>query len=191
MRFEDVRLPRYNAWQMEIQSLTVVTTDVEETRRVGACLAPLLEPGDVVAISGDLGTGKTAFVQGLARGLGVSTPVTSPTFTLINQYRYPTGLLQHVDCYRLGDAVLEMWDAGLQDMVGDGDIVVIEWAERLELLLPLERIAVRFLYLDERRRQLEFVGFGARLVLVIRNLAQACVSRHEAGRQESEVAATC
>jgi tRNA threonylcarbamoyladenosine biosynthesis protein TsaE len=176
---------------MEIHSLLVVTTDVEETRSVGACLAPLLEPGDLVALSGDLGTGKTAFVQGLARGLGVSSPVTSPTFTLINQYSYPSGLLQHVDCYRLGDAVLEMWDAGLQDMVDDGDIVVIEWAERLELLLPHERIAVRFQYLDERRRRLEFIGYGARSALLVRNLAEACVSRHEAGRQESEVPAAC
>ncbi len=111
--------------------MIVETADVAGTRRLGARCAGLLRPGDVLALSGDLGTGKTAFTQGLAFGLGITCVVTSPTFVLVNEYPLPGGhSLHHVDCYRLADAPLEMWDVGLGDLVAGDDIVVIEWAER-------------------------------------------------------------
>lgn len=153
-------------------SLTVETSSAEETQALGSRLArglsaaPAAAGGDVLALSGDLGAGKTTFVQGLARGLGITAPVTSPTFVLINRYRTPQGrTLQHADCYRLQHAPLEMWDAGLGDLLNGDDTVVIEWADRLpELLADLtagEYLEIHFEYLDENRRRLTFRPHGA------------------------------
>lgn len=148
---------------MEECELILETASAEETQGRGAQLAHFLRGGDVLALSGDLGTGKTAFTQGLARGLGITRPVTSPTFILVNQYPLPGGpILQHVDCYRLANAPLEMWDVGLADLLAGDDIVVIEWAERVPELLPADYLEVRFTYLDDSRRRLCIVGHGMR-----------------------------
>ncbi len=152
---------------MEKCELILETASVEETQRWGARLAHSLRGGDVLALSGDLGTGKTAFTQGIARGLGITRPVTSPTFILVNQYPMPGQLpggpaLQHVDCYRLANAPVEMWDVGLADLLAGDDIVVIEWAERVPELLPSDYLEVRFTYLDEDHRRLCLIGHGAR-----------------------------
>ena len=154
------------------------TGDALETQMFGEKLARLLTPGVAgagpaansgdgggycLALAGDLGSGKTTFTQGLARGLGVRAPVTSPTFTLINQYRTADGrLLQHVDCYRLSNAPLEMWDVGLADLFVGDDIVVIEWADRIPSLLPDEYLEIVFRYLDDNRRELQLSAHGAR-----------------------------
>ena len=138
------------------------TTGIAQTQEVGARLALLLRPGDVLALIGDLGAGKTAFTQGLASGLGIAAAVTSPTFVLMNRYQGPGGqILQHVDCYRLGDAPLEMWDAGLADLFDGDDIVVIEWADRITGLLPDEYLEITFAYLGPERRRLCFAAHGA------------------------------
>jgi tRNA threonylcarbamoyladenosine biosynthesis protein TsaE len=157
---------------METGELVVKTESVAETQSLGVHLASWLCSGDVLALVGDLGAGKTAFTQGLARGLGIATPVTSPTFTLINEYRTAAGIkLQHVDCYRADDAPLEMWDAGLADLLAGEDIVVIEWADRILGLLPAEYIAITFDYMDEDRRRLRFMAHGERWVNTLRHLA--------------------
>lgn len=108
----------------------IETTSEEDTSAVAERLARALRPGDVLLLFGDLGAGKTAFVRGLARGLGASADdVSSPTFTLIQEYRSPSGLLlQHVDLYRLAPA--EVDDLGLDELIGGDAIVAIEWAER-------------------------------------------------------------
>jgi len=156
---------------METGELVLQTESVVQTQSLGARLARWLSPGDVLALVGDLGAGKTAFTQGLARGLGITAPVTSPTFTLINEYRTATGkLLQHVDCYRAADAPLEMWDAGLSDLLAGEDIVVIEWADRIPGLLPVDFIEITFDYMDEDRRRLRFLALGERYVNVLRHL---------------------
>ena len=135
---------------------------VKETQSLAAELAEYLPSGAVLALAGDLGTGKTVFTQGLARGLGISGLVTSPTFTLINEYRMPNGrLLQHVDCYRLENAPLEMWDVGLADLFETDDIVVIEWADRIPGLLPAEHLEFAFTYLGENERRICVRGYGA------------------------------
>ena len=109
-------------------SRTVETTDEAETAAAGAGLAPVLRTGDVVLLSGELGAGKTAFVRGLARALGVpEEDVTSPTFTLVQEYRAPTTVLFHVDLYRLSPREVE--DLGLDEMIGEG-ILAIEWPDR-------------------------------------------------------------
>ena len=109
-------------------SRIVETSGEAETAAAGAGLAPVLRTGDVVLLSGELGAGKTAFVRGLARALGVpEEDVTSPTFTLVQEYRAPTTVLFHVDLYRLSPREVE--DLGLDEMIGEG-ILAIEWPDR-------------------------------------------------------------
>ncbi len=150
----------------------VETASAAETQALGATLAHLLTGDEIIALAGDLGTGKTTFVQGLARGLGVTAPVTSPSFVLINRYRAHDGrVLQHADCYRLQNAALEMWDAGLGELLNGDEMVVVEWADRLPDLLPDEHLDIRFEYLDENRRRLTFSARGRRYVELLRSLA--------------------
>lgn len=156
---------------METEHWLLETESAAETQAVAAQLARHLRGGDVVALVGDLGTGKTAFTQGLAAGLGITAPVTSPTFVLVNRYRATDGrVLQHADCYRLADAPAEMWDIGLTDLMAGDEIVVIEWADRIADLLPAERLEITFAYLAENRRRLTFVGHGARWTTLVRRL---------------------
>jgi tRNA threonylcarbamoyladenosine biosynthesis protein TsaE len=108
---------------------TLITTSEEETADAGAQLARKLSPGHVVFLFGELGAGKTAFVRGLARGLGASADeVSSPTFTLIQEYATPKATLYHVDLYRLEPN--EVDDLALDDLIEGGGIVAIEWADR-------------------------------------------------------------
>ncbi|MDQ3963309.1 MAG: tRNA (adenosine(37)-N6)-threonylcarbamoyltransferase complex ATPase subunit type 1 TsaE [Actinomycetota bacterium] len=125
-------------------SLTVVTLSAEETRILGASLAPTLLPGDVLSLAGDLGAGKTTFAQGLGGGLGVQHRITSPTFTLVNEYdgRYP---VIHVDVYRL-DSIQEVLDLGFEELLDPGAILLVEWGEAVLPLLPR-----RYLEVDIRR----------------------------------------
>jgi tRNA threonylcarbamoyladenosine biosynthesis protein TsaE len=148
---------------MGLRDLVIETANAGQTRILGERLAPSLRGGDVIALSGDLGSGKTTFTQGLARGLGIRAAVTSPTFVLVNRYQATDGrVLQHADCYRLANAPLEMWDIGLTDLYEGDDIVVIEWADRIPALLPNEYMEIAFTYLDECRRRLHFVAHGER-----------------------------
>lgn len=157
---------------MNTATLITETDTADQTRALGDRLARVLADGDILALSGDLGSGKTTFVQGLARGLGIIGSVTSPTFVLINRYRAPDGrALQHADCYRLQHAPLEMWDAGLGDALASEALVVIEWADRLPDLLPAEHLAIHFEYLDENRRRLTFSAHGAHYVALLDALA--------------------
>ena len=115
---------------------TFTTRSEAETAAVGRELAPTLSPGSVVLLSGDLGAGKTAFVRGLAEGLGANpAEVSSPTFTLMQEYRGGRLPLLHVDLYRLNDS-REIDDLGL-DELGSGAVLAIEWAEKLERVPPL------------------------------------------------------
>jgi tRNA threonylcarbamoyladenosine biosynthesis protein TsaE len=108
---------------------SLVTRSEDETASAGERLARSLSPGDVILLYGELGAGKTAFVRGLARGLGAAPDaVTSPTFTLVQEYASPKGTLYHVDLYRLEPA--EVDDLGLDELVGGEGIVAVEWAER-------------------------------------------------------------
>jgi tRNA threonylcarbamoyladenosine biosynthesis protein TsaE len=110
--------------------------DPAATRSAAAEVANTLQPGDVILLEGDLGAGKTTFVQGLAAALGVNAPVTSPTFTLMNVYPTPRGFdLVHVDAYRL-EQLSELVDLALPEMLDDGAVVVIEWGERAAPILP-------------------------------------------------------
>jgi tRNA threonylcarbamoyladenosine biosynthesis protein TsaE len=134
------------------------------TRAIGAAIASQLGAGDVVVLTGDLGTGKTVLAQGIAAGLGVADAVVSPTFTLLREYagRLP---LRHLDVYRL-DHVQEAIDLGLDELLDDG-VVVVEWGEGVRELLPVDRIEVTLALLppdeaddDTRVVRVEPVGPG-------------------------------
>ena len=116
-----------------------------ETEAAGQALAAKLRPGDVVAYRGDLGAGKTAFTRGLARGLGCHGRVTSPTFTIVNEYEGPTPLF-HFDLYRLGGEE-ELWDIGWEDYLARNGVCAVEWSEIAPGALPENTV-----YVTLRRR---------------------------------------
>lgn len=118
----------------------LVSAAPEETAAAGERLASTLGPGDVVALVGALGAGKTCFIQGLGRGLDVQTPVTSPTFVLINEYRGRLPV-HHVDAYRTG-SLTELVDLGLLELFDGDGVTVVEWADQLMPLLPERTIHV-------------------------------------------------
>ena len=114
--------------------------DVIETEALGEQLAKQMRPGSVLAYFGDLGAGKTAFTRGLARGLGCTGRVTSPTFTIVNEYEGATPLF-HFDMYRLGDSD-ELFDIGWEDYLARGGVCAVEWSERIEDALPSDAVVV-------------------------------------------------
>jgi len=118
----------------------LVSTSPEETAAAGERLGARLGAGDVVALVGELGAGKTCFIQGLVRGLGVTTHATSPTFVLINQYRGRVPVY-HVDAYRT-ESLAELQDLGLPELFAGDGVTVVEWADKLLPLLPPGTIEV-------------------------------------------------
>ena len=137
---------------------TVTTSSEEETSAVGRDLASSLSAGDVVLLYGDLGAGKTAFVRGLAEGLGVARDeVSSPTFTLIQEYRGGRLTLFHVDLYRIDDP-REFDELGLDEIAEDG-VLAIEWAEKLPARLkPSRYVNVRIAHGEGERREIEITN---------------------------------
>ena len=107
-----------------------LTRSAAETERLGTALAAKLQPGDVIAFQGDLGAGKTAFTRGLARGLGITDPVTSPTYTIVNEYPQGRLPLFHFDMYRLRDPE-ELFDLGWEDYLDRGGVCAVEWSENV------------------------------------------------------------
>ena len=130
--------------------MQLVTASPQETERLAARLAAWLQPGDVVAVSGDLGSGKTTFVRGAARALGVREPVSSPTFTIGHRYEAPVPVA-HLDLYRLAGIDPEEW-ADLEPYF-DGTIAFVEWPEHGGEWLPATRAGVTLTHVDEKRRQ--------------------------------------
>lgn len=133
------------------------TNSAEETQKIAEELAKSLKGGEIFILTGDLGAGKTTFIQGLAKGMGVENPITSPTFVLMKQYKGLEGKrLIHVDCYRaesdkISDSFKE--ELGLDEIFEDKkNIVVIEWGERILSLLPENAIQIKFEYLGENKR---------------------------------------
>jgi tRNA threonylcarbamoyladenosine biosynthesis protein TsaE len=137
----------------------VTTGSVDETRELGAALAELARPGDVVVLAGDLGTGKTALAQGFADGLGVAEQVTSPTFTLARTYEGRLRL-HHLDVYRL-DHLQEAEDLGLAELVDDGGVTLVEWGDVISPVLPADHLEVRLAYGDgDDDRSLQLAASG-------------------------------
>jgi len=144
-----------------VSKYRVLSGSPEQTRALGKKIGRLLADGSVLALHGDLGSGKTVFVQGLADGLDVPDTcyVTSPTYTLINMYpgRLP---LFHVDLYRLNE-LLDMEEIGLYDILREKNVTVIEWAERLEGDLPREHLSFEFTIISDKSRKISIMAHGA------------------------------
>jgi tRNA threonylcarbamoyladenosine biosynthesis protein TsaE len=124
-------------------ALVLRTTGPDATRRVAAAVARMLEPGDVVVLSGELGAGKTCFVQGAARAMGVTERVTSPTFTLVRTYPHANPPIVHVDVYRL-ERLHDVLDLG-DEVFADDVVTFVEWGDAIAPLLPDDRLDVEVL----------------------------------------------
>jgi tRNA threonylcarbamoyladenosine biosynthesis protein TsaE len=143
-----------------MNSFIVKTSTPSETRRIGQTIGKNLQPGDVILLAGPLGAGKTTLVQGMAKGLGVTGSVMSPTFVLARELE---GRLKmyHVDLYRL-EKMPEITDLGLDDyLYGDG-VTVIEWADRAEALWPDDHLRVDLSYSGDKARKLTVTAHGKR-----------------------------
>jgi len=137
-------------------AVEIVSASAETTEAAGERLGATLGPSAVVALTGELGAGKTGFVQGLVRGLGAPVRATSPTFVLVNEYvgRVP---IHHVDAYRT-DSMTELIDLGLLEMVGGEGVTVIEWADKLTALLPPDAIRVHIAGVGDELRTITIRG---------------------------------
>jgi tRNA threonylcarbamoyladenosine biosynthesis protein TsaE len=118
----------------------IKTYSVEETIDFGFKIGGLLSAGDIISLNGDLGTGKTAFTSGIAEALGINCYITSPTFTIVNEYKGNIPLY-HFDAYRIG-SYEEMFDIGFEEYVENNGIIVIEWADLIKEVLPPEHIRI-------------------------------------------------
>jgi tRNA threonylcarbamoyladenosine biosynthesis protein TsaE len=139
----------------------------EETRALGERLGALLHAGDVVLLEGELGAGKTTFVQGVARGLGFEGSVSSKSFVLLGEYAGRVKLY-HADLYRLDDPD-QVLDLALDEVSADG-VLVVEWPERAAGMLPEEHLLARFHVSSEEARSLEFEAIGARAEVIVAGL---------------------
>ena len=136
--------------------MTFLTNSPVETEAIGAALGKLLTPGTVIAYRGDLGAGKTAFTRGLARGLGCSETVTSPTYTIVNEY--PGGRLPlfHFDMYRLHSSD-DLWDIGWEDYLDRGGVCAVEWSENVDDAME-DAIYITIEKLGEETRRITVEG---------------------------------
>jgi len=122
--------------------MTVVTTthSADETGLLAQRVGALLRAGDVVVLAGELGVGKTVFAKGVARAMGITEPVVSPSFIIVRQYEGTLPLV-HVDVYRI-DHVQELYDIGLDELIGDEAVTLVEWGDRISAMLPADRLEV-------------------------------------------------
>ena len=150
--------------------LTVISGSAAQTVALGERLGALMKEGDFIALTGELGSGKTQFARGVAAGIGVdpAVPVTSPTYTLMNIY-HGRLLLYHFDLYRLaGDQ--DVADLGFEEYFYGTGVCLVEWPERLGCLLPEERLTVLFSYLDDNSRNISFEPCGERYEEIVKNM---------------------
>ena len=153
--------------------LVVETHQPEETRRWGERVGRGLRAGDVVALVGELGTGKTTLTQGIAQGLGIdASTVKSPSFVLMKEYRAGRAPLYHIDLYRL-EGFTDIQRMGYEDYLGGDGVAVVEWAERLQTILPGEHLRVDLEHVDDTTRRLTFRAVGARYDALVQTLANS------------------
>ncbi len=148
---------------LDSNSLEFFSHSPEQTRRVGIRMGSLLASGDVICLQGELGSGKTTLVQGIAQGWGSPDPVTSPSYVIVNEYRHPDGnRLFHLDAYRLSNALdAEMLD--FERLLSNG-IIVIEWPERIKAILPRDQLWIQMQWMSVEQRHLLMTPTGKRYV---------------------------
>ena len=139
---------------------TLITThSAEETRKIGARLSALLQPGDVVLLCGDLGAGKSELARGVARGLGITGPVPSPSFTILNVYDEGRVPLYHFDWYRIHDPD-EIAEMGMQEQLGGDGVALVEWSGRAQEYIPNRALRILIHTVDETTREITFQPEG-------------------------------
>jgi len=145
---------------MTARHIQITTHSVTETQKLGQALGAMLKQAIIIALTGELGSGKTAFVQGLAKGLDVSDNyyITSPTFTLINEYPGRHRLF-HVDLYRI-EHITELEDIGLDEVLHQDAVIAIEWADKLSGDMLSDHLAVQFSLMGEESRQINIFAYG-------------------------------
>jgi len=139
-----------------IKNMEIITKSAEETQKVGRFLAeefiknkPNKNKAVIIALEGDLGGGKTTFIQGFAKGLKIKDKITSPTFVIMKKYNF----LYHIDCYRIKDK--DLLELDFKEIINNNkNIVVIEWAERVKKILPQNALWLKFEYLDKNKRKI-------------------------------------
>jgi tRNA threonylcarbamoyladenosine biosynthesis protein TsaE len=165
------------------ETLSLTTRSLSETQRLGAALGRLLRGDEVICLEGELGSGKTSLIQGIGRGLEVAEPITSPTFTLVNEYQGRRGPMYHVDLYRLNTAH-EIVAAGIDGYIyGDG-ISVIEWAEKAGDVLPHDCLYVTLSHVNKNERTVALKAKGRpyqRLLRRLRKVLESDDGIHTAG----------
>jgi tRNA threonylcarbamoyladenosine biosynthesis protein TsaE len=157
---------------LEEQTFTITTESDQDTVRLGQEIGRLLLEGDVIGLVGELGSGKTWLTKGIALGLGVNpkTIVTSPSFTLVNEYQGRATLF-HMDVYRLG-SLDEALSAGIEETIHSGQIVVLEWADRWPEILPDHTLLVKLLIVDDHRRTIILSSRHSRAIEIISQLSR-------------------
>ena len=152
--------------------MKLTTHSLDETQTLGKAIGKMLNTGATFALTGDLGSGKTSFVQGLAKGLDVSEKyyITSPTFTLINEYPGRFRLF-HVDLYRIEDP-LDLEELGLYEILNSGNVTAIEWADRLFDDFTSDYIDMKFKILDDESRIINITAYGRENINLIKKLEQ-------------------
>lgn len=161
---------------LDEHTLDLISHSEAQTCRLGARLGALLQDGDVVCLEGELGTGKTCFIQGVGQGMGIEGPITSPTFVFVNEYHLPGSgrVLYHVDLYRLedeGDAV----ELGLEELLHGQGVCVVEWADRARQVLPAERLWITLRHLTETKRGILAKAHGAHYQELLDRFRQSCL----------------
>ncbi|MGM8213845.1 tRNA (adenosine(37)-N6)-threonylcarbamoyltransferase complex ATPase subunit type 1 TsaE [Virgibacillus sp. W0430] len=145
---------------------SVKTGSEQETIRLAAKLAMYLKPGDVLTLEGDLGVGKTTFTKGIAEGLGIKRVVTSPTFTIVKEYKGELPLY-HMDAYRLEHSDE---DIGFEEYFSGKGITVVEWAQFIDEFMPVERLNIKIDYVSEHERIVSFNPVGMHYKLAVNAL---------------------
>lgn len=143
--------------------LDIISHSAEQTRRLGNRLGTLLQAGDVICLSGDMGAGKTVFAAGIGKGWGAQDAITSPTFNLVHEHTREADAqrLYHLDCYRL-KSVEDAESIGLDDVLSGRGPVILEWPEHIESALPKQRLWIELRILETTRRNFIFEGSGER-----------------------------
>ena len=132
-----------------------VTTDYLDTQKLGENFSKKIKSGDIILLYGDLGAGKTTFVKGILKGFQFANEVTSPTFSLINEYNADKKVI-HIDCYR--EKEIERWiSIGIEDYFNQSNIIIIEWPEILEAIIPDNAIKIKISHIDTNKREFLFI----------------------------------
>lgn len=134
-----------------MNNIEIITENAKETQRVGEILAQEIKKGQkalIIGLEGELGSGKTTFIQGLAKGLKIKERITSPTFVIMKKI----GWFYHIDCYRVKSK--DLLDLGFREIISQPNLVVIEWAEKIKKILPKNTFWIKFEYLDKNKRKM-------------------------------------